>query len=69
MRLNQWDEHLVVEFDDQPNGKGGRGIVDGYVSRGRGKRARVCAIVRIGKRLIDVPLSELRVVQSRKKER
>ena len=53
MRVLNRDEPIVVEF------KEGRGRVIGYVSRAK----KICAIVLVKRRLVAVPLGELRVVR------
>ena len=45
--------------------KEGRGRVVGWVSRGRTKK--ICAIVLIRKKIVAVPIEELKVVRAPKK--
>ena len=52
------DEAIVVEFE------GGRGRIVGYVSRAK----KICAIVLVKRRVVAVPLGDLRVVRPREKE-
>ena len=66
MRVNSWDEQLVVEFDGlKGKVKAGKGPIDGYASRNR----KLCAIVRVGNRLVGVPLENLKIVQARTKSK
>ena len=64
MQVSSWDEQIEVEFKGQRGAvKEGRGPIYGYASRSK----KMCAIVRVGQRLVAVPLADLKIVRSRKK--
>ena len=64
MQVSSWDEQIEVEFSGlKGHVKAGRGPIYGYASRNK----RMCAIVRVGQRLVAVPLADLKIVRSRRK--
>ncbi len=44
-----------------------RGLVRGFVTRGRGRRAAICALVQVRDRIVPASLDEIRVVRAPKK--
>lgn len=62
MIVSDRDRLVIVSFRDGRVRK--KGPVVGYVARGK----KACAVVAIKRRLVDVPLSELEIVYSRRKK-
>jgi hypothetical protein len=67
MQVHDQDSQLIVRFKDQKGPiKSGRGPIIGYAPRGRVRK--ICAIVVVGDRLVDVPIGDLRMVRTAKKK-
>lgn len=63
--MSEWNPPIWVRFSDGKVDR--RGPVHGYVPRGRGRRAKIVAIVQVKNRLVDVLLADIKVISAPKK--